>query len=163
MPHRTECCRRRQSQDVPSDHIAGLARRSDVGSRGTALPRRNASFRMRVVLNRDWPYLKSFWHSIKAHSANRSSTAFRPDHGIYEVRFCAESGHSPARSLCPLSANKRHHGTLASKQSTDVLSIGAPRPRRQFSAHKRLTGIPLPCPASGWERAYAMNLLARTH
>jgi len=27
----------------------------------------------------------------------------------------------------------------------------------------RLTGIPLPCPASGREPAYAINLLARTH
>jgi len=28
---------------------------------------------------------------------------------------------------------------------------------------KRLTGIPLPCPASDCERAYATNRLARTH
>jgi hypothetical protein len=56
-------------------------------------------------------------------------------------------------------------GTLASKQSTDVLKLASVHHARagEFSGHKRLTGIPLPCPASGCERAYAMNLLARIH
>jgi hypothetical protein len=47
-----------------------------------------------------------------------------------------------------------------SKQSTGVLKLASPRPRGRFAGCKAFDGVPLPCPASGWEQGYAMNLLA---
>jgi len=48
-----------------------------------------------------------------------------------------------------------------SKQSTGVLKLASPRPRGRFAGYKAFDGVPLPCPAPGWEQGYAMNLLAR--
>ncbi len=56
-----------------------------------------------------------FGLSISLIPRTSSSTAFRADHGIYEVRFCPESGSSRLQAALPKSANSGLSMTLLAR------------------------------------------------
>jgi hypothetical protein len=65
-------------------------------------------------------------HSIVVIPRTSTSTAFRADYGIYEVRFCPESGSSPLQAALPKSARNGsgHQVALIARTSAARSSTG---------------------------------------